>query len=105
MQLDHAFPDELRELTARLNAPFAVSDVKFKPAVVSGNRALALAYVDARVVQDRLDEVFGVGDWQDDYECSPDGSVICRLRVKIGDEWVTRVDVGSPSERPDSGDR
>jgi hypothetical protein len=38
-----------------LAAPFDRSVVKFKPAVVQGNRALALAYVDARVIQDRLD--------------------------------------------------
>jgi hypothetical protein len=88
-----------------LAAPFDVSEVKFKPAVVSGNRALALAYVDARVIQDRLDEVLGVTGWQDDYECLPDGSVVCRLRLKVGGEWLTKVDVGGPSEQPDEGDR
>lgn len=88
-----------------LSAPFEPTAVKFKPAVVSGNRALALAYVDARVIQDRLDEVLGVNGWQDDYECLADGSVVCRLRLRLGDEWVTKVDVGSPSEQPDSGDR
>lgn len=49
----------VEELTAALAAPFDPREVKFKPAVVSGNRALALAYVDARVIQDRLDEVLG----------------------------------------------
>src|SRR5262249_30021593 len=29
----------------------------------------------------------------------------CKLRLKIGDEWVTKMDVGSPSEQPDGGDR
>src|SRR5581483_208283 len=69
------------------------------------NRALALGYVDARVIQDRLDEVLGVEGWQDEYECLPDGSVICRLRLRIGDAWVTKMDVGGPSEQPDGGDR
>src|ERR1043166_9110173 len=105
MQVVQNLPAEMRELAARLTAPFDASEVKFKPAVVSGTRALAIAYVDARSVQDRLDNVFGFEHWQDDYECLPDGLVICRLRVKIGDDWVTRVDVGSPSEQPDSGDR
>src|SRR3984957_8316377 len=86
-------------------APFAPREVKFKPALVSGNRALALAYVDARVIQDRLDDVLGVEGWSDDYECLPDGSVVCRLRLKIGGEWITKVDVGGPSEQPDGGDR
>jgi hypothetical protein len=96
---------EIASLTQALAAPFDLADVKFKPAVVSGNRALALAYVDARTIQDRLDEVLGVMGWQDSYKLLPDGSVMCRLRLKIGDEWIAKVDVGGQSEQPDGGDR
>src|SRR5438046_7273945 len=96
---------EVEALTKALSAPFALTEVKFKPAVVSGNRAMALAYVDARVIQDRLDDVLGVDGWQDDYECREDGSVVCRLRLRLGAEWITKVDVGGPSEQPDGGDR
>ncbi|HEY7154991.1 MAG TPA: Rad52/Rad22 family DNA repair protein [Gemmataceae bacterium] len=95
----------VEELTEALAAPFDPRAVRFKPAVVSGNRALALAYVDARSIQDRLDEVLGVTGWQDEYECLPDGSVVCRLRLRLGDEWITKMDVGGPSEQPDEGDR
>jgi hypothetical protein len=96
---------DVKTVTQALSAPFDPKEVKFKPQVVQGNRALALGYVDARVIQDRLDEVLGVEGWQDEYECLPDGSVICRLRLRIGDEWVTKMDVGGPSEQPDGGDR
>ncbi len=96
---------DVEALTGALAAPFDPGEVRFKPAVVSGNRAMALAYVDARVIQDRLDEVLGVAGWQDDYECLPDGTVVCRLRLRLGDTWVTKVDVGGPSEQPDGGDR
>jgi len=95
----------LNKVTQALAAPFDPSLVKFKPAVVQGNRALALAYVDARVIQDRLDEVLGVENWQDEYDSLPDGSVVCRLRLRLGEGWVTKVDVGSPSEQPDEHDR
>jgi hypothetical protein len=95
----------VEELTEALAAPFDPRAVRFKPAVVSGNRALALAYVDARAIQDRLDEVLGVIGWQDEYECLPDGSVVCRLRLRLGDEWITKMDVGGPSVQPDEGDR
>jgi hypothetical protein len=100
-------PEQLviQAIEKALAAPFEASEVKSKPAVVQGNRALALFYVDARVIQDRLDEVLGVTGWQDDYECLPDGSVICRLKIRFGSEWFTKVDVGSPSEQPDGGDR
>src|SRR5262245_31270829 len=92
-------------LTEALAAPFDPREVRFKPGVVSGNRALALVYVDARVIQDRLDDVLGVSGWQDEYECLPDGSVVCRLRLRLGEEWITKMDVGGPSEQPDEGDR
>src|ERR1700760_370682 len=96
---------DVQALTRALSAPFDPSLIRWKPGVVSGNRALALAYVDARTIQDRLDEVLGVEGWQDDYECLPDGSVVCRLRLRLGNDWVTKVDVGGPSEQPDGGDR
>jgi hypothetical protein len=97
--------ERTKELTDALASPFDPTHVKFKPAAVQGNRALALAYIDARVVQDRLDEVVGVTGWQDEYEVLQDGSVVCRLRIHLGEEWITKVDVGSPSEQPDEHDR
>jgi hypothetical protein len=96
---------EIEALTQALSAPFDPREVKFKPAVVSGNRAMALAYIDARVIQDRLDSVVGVLGWQDEYESLPDGSVVCKLRLRLGEEWITKMDVGGPSEQPDEGDR
>jgi hypothetical protein len=88
-----------------LSAPFDVSEVKFKPQAIKGNRALALAYVDVRAIMDRLDHVLGVENWQDRYQLLPDSSVMCQLRLKIGDRWITKADVGGPSEQPDGGDR
>jgi hypothetical protein len=96
---------EVDALMQALAAPFDPREVKFKPAVVSGHRAMAMAYIDARVIQDRLDEVLGGAGWQDEYECLPDGSVVCRLRLRLGSEWITKMDVGGPSEQPDEGDR
>src|SRR2546423_5953972 len=92
---------DVESLTRALLAPFELTEVKFKPAVVSGNRAMALAYVDARVIQDRLDDVLGVAGWQDDYECREDGSVVCRLRLRLCAQWITKVDIAGPSQQPD----
>ena len=94
-----------RALAAALTSPFQIGEVKFKPQSVKGTRALALAYIDCRVIQDRLDDVLGVAEWMDEYEILADGSVMCRLRLKLNGEWVTKTDVGSPSEQPDGGDR
>lgn len=97
--------DEAREIQRRLAVPFDVREVKFKPQQVKGNRAIALCFIDARLIQDRLDEVVGVENWEDCYKLLTDGSVMCRLRVNIGGRWITKMDVGSPSEQPDAGDR
>lgn len=97
--------NEQAELARRLAAPFDQREVRFKPCVVSGNRALAQAYVDARVIEDRLDDVMGVENWHDGYDFLPDGSVVCSLSLRFGDEWITKTDVGGPSEQPDGGDR
>lgn len=96
---------DANSITEALAAPFELAELKFKPQVVKGNRAMALAYVDARAIQDRLDNVLGVEGWQDEYTRLEDGSVICKLRLRIGDDWITKMDVGSPSEQPDGGDR
>src|SRR4051812_39766888 len=102
--IDTAEPD-VKAITRALSAPFDDTEVKFKPQAVKGNRALALAYVDVRAIMDRLDNVLGVANWQDHYQLLPDNSVMCRLRLRIGDRWITKTDVGGPSEQPDGGDR
>lgn len=96
---------DVKMIARALAAPFEDTEVKFKPQAVKGNRALALAYVDVRAIMDRLDNVLGVENWQDRYQLLPDNSVMCRLRLRIGDQWITKSDVGGPSEQPDGGDR
>jgi hypothetical protein len=94
-----------RDIAKLLAAPFPLSEVKFKPQAVKNNRALAAPYVDVRAVMDRLDQAVGIGGWKDRLGLLPDGSVLCRLKLWVGDRWVERSDVGSPSEQPDNGDR
>lgn len=49
----------------RLSEPFPVEEVKWLPAF--GNRGGVLAYVDARTVTNRLNEVVGAENWMDRY--------------------------------------
>jgi hypothetical protein len=95
------------DLARRLREPFPASVIKFKPQTVTkdGTRAMAVAYVDATAITDRLDDVFGIGGWQDHYEVLPDGCVICTLQVFIHDVWVQKQDVGQPSGQPDEGNK
>jgi hypothetical protein len=94
-----------RAIKSALAAPFDPREVHFRPAAVSGHRALALAYVSTQAVEDRLDSVLGVNGWQDDYEVLPGGCVVCRLKVLLGGQWLVKSDVGAPGELPEEGDR
>jgi hypothetical protein len=107
--------EKMKELLARQTVEWRIRkgfadffdprQLKWLPKIVKGNRALAMCYIDARLVEDRLDEVVGVGRWCDEYEVLTDGSVVCKLSVKFADEWITKCDVGSLSDQPDVGDR
>ena len=57
-----------------------------------GTAAMALAYMDARDVMDRLDAVCGPENWQDSYVESAKGRVICTISILIGDQWVSKSD-------------
>jgi hypothetical protein len=96
---------EQKQLSMLLTAPFPPDAVHWKPLLVRDGRALAVAFLDARSVMRRLDEVFGVAGWQTRLEFLPSGTVVCTLSVKIGDVWIVKTDVGSPSDQADEGDR
>ncbi len=96
---------DTKQLSLALTAPFPADCIHWKPLSIKGNRALAVAFLDARAVMQRLDSVFGVGGWRDSYVVADGGSVICTLSVKVDGEWVCKTDVGSPSEQPDDGDK
>jgi hypothetical protein len=82
----------LEAVFAALAAPFPPEIVELKPGVVreEKRRALALAYVDARHYQARLDAVVGPDGWQVAYRPWGERAVICALTI-LG---ITREDVG-----------
>lgn len=92
-------------IQAQLAAPFPPDVISWKAQSVKNDKALAVAYIDARDVMDRLDATVGVVGWRDSYRLLTDGSVRCKLKVEICGKWVSKEDVGSPSEQPDCGDR
>lgn len=57
-----------------------------------GTKALALAYIDARDVMERLDAVCGPANWQDSYTETTRGRVICTISIRCGDTWVAKSD-------------
>jgi hypothetical protein len=91
---------EHSDLLAQLRRPFPANAVEWKVGATNAKKnpptkptkALMMAYVDARAVQDRLDAIFGAA-WTDDYEdCK--GGVRCRLTLTIDGQRFTRTDAG-----------
>lgn len=74
-------------------------EMSYKWRVQSTNQwgCQCVAYIDSRMVQDRLDEVCGPGGWQNKYEII-NGSMFCSIGIKIGDEWIWKTDCGTESQ-------
>jgi hypothetical protein len=51
----------------KLHEPFLPSQVHWRVGAVKGDRGIALAYLDARDIMDRLDSVCGSENWQVEY--------------------------------------
>lgn len=82
-----------------LQKPLEISDIDFRVGEIRGSAkayATILAYKDARVDMNRLDEVTG-GLWQNKYERDSKGVLQCGIAIKIGDEWVWKWSCGTPS--------
>ena len=90
---------------AELKKPFDPKRVSWRVGSTTGDKSkgLALAYIDARDVQDRLDEVCGMENWQCRYALQGQ-TTICEIGVKIGDEWVWKADgAGSTDVEAEKG--
>jgi len=82
-----------------LQKPLAISDIDFRVGEIRGSSkayATILAYKDARVDMNRLDEATE-GLWQNKYERDSKGVLQCGIGIKIGDEWVWKWSCGTPS--------
>lgn len=78
---------------AQLTAPFPPERVSWRVGATSQDKkkGLALAYIDARDVMERLDKVVGPANWQSRYPHA-NGKTVCEIGLKIGDEWVWKAD-------------
>lgn len=88
------------DIFANLDRPFSDQDVKWRVGRQSrdGKKAALLAYVDARSVQARFDGVVGKENWSVTYVPFGDtGAVMATVSVRINGEWVSKSDIGSPS--------
>ena len=80
---------DMKAIAAELAAPFADEDIEW----LEEDNGKVLAYADARVREDRLDEVVGVGNWS----CKvlvQNGCVVSTVSILIDGEWVSKDSIG-----------
>jgi hypothetical protein len=82
-----------------LHTPFPAAEIEWRVGSTNGDKTsgLALAYLTARHVMERLDAVCGPENWQDRYEFHG-ARTVCYLSLRIGDEWVTKADGAGDSD-------
>lgn len=89
----------MSDLLKKLKEPFRKEELEFRVGATNNDKSmgLALAYVQARAIQNRLDELFGVDGWTVSYKEISAG-FICSLSIKINDRWVTKEDGAGMTE-------
>jgi len=78
-----------------LEAPFSADTVKWRVGRTAKNNktsAAMLAYVDGRIVMNRLDKAVGRANWEDSYTETVKGRIICTLAVEINGKKISRSD-------------
>ncbi len=90
------------EIIKRLREPFTGREIEWKIQVTTQDksRGMAVAYMDARAVQKRLDEVVGPFNWKNVYSLWHDNSQICGISIFNDErgEWVTKFDGAENSD-------
>ncbi len=88
---------QFKKIEKALAEPFDPFDIEWRvqqcgKASTGKKWAMVLAYITNRAIMERLDEVFGIEGWQNEYQFMPDGGVVCGLKCKIGTEWIVKYD-------------
>ncbi len=80
-------------LLERLSAPFLPATISWRVGAITKDKSkgLALAYIDARDVQDRLNEVCG-HEWQVKHHYCGGQMLACEIGIKVDGEWLWRGD-------------
>jgi hypothetical protein len=86
-----------------LRGPFRSDQISWRIGSTSDKNperpvGMALAYIDARDVMDRLDDVCGPENWQDRYFETAKGRMMCTLALRIEGEWVEKSDGAGDSD-------
>src|SRR5487761_128479 len=82
-----------KQILTQLKAEFPPEEVRS----MSGPGGKTYAYIDARAVMDRLDEVVGPENWSTRFVPLPSGALVCELSVY----GITKADAGETGLKMD----
>lgn len=81
----------MNDLLAELGAPFPRDKIHWRVGATNNGRGIPLAYLNARDVMERLDEIVGPENWMDRYD-ETTKRLICYLSIRLDGEWITKAD-------------
>lgn len=84
---------------AAISAPFPADRISWRVGSTTQDKkkGMALAYIDARDVYERLDAVCGPAGWQCRYPHA-DKKTVCEIGIKVGDEWIWKANGAGDSD-------
>ena len=94
----------MNERLSKLSEPFPAEAIDWRVGATNADKTkgIALAYLQARPVMDRLDEVVGPGNWTDTYTpiLGANGPIgfICTLSLFVDGNWVSKSDGADTSD-------
>lgn len=89
----------MTDLLKALSAPFDPARISWRVGSTTKDKTkgMALAYIDSRDVQDRLDAVCGASGWQCRYPHAGQKTV-CAIGIKVDGEWIWKEDGAGDSD-------
>ena len=102
------------DIFEQLKAPFPPESVHWRVGATNAKKlgvkpweatkGIALAYIDARDVMERLDSVVGAGNWQCRYPLASGSLLICEIGIRVDGEWIWKANgAGETDVEADKG--
>lgn len=88
------------EIFNALRRPFPARSINWRPGAVTKDRTrcIALAFIDARDVMQRLNDVVGFNRWQCRYPIVDSGLVICEVGLELDGAWIWKANGAGESD-------
>jgi len=93
---------DAKEISKKLKAYFPENELEWRVQQSGMTKngepyAMVLCYVQARAIENRLDEVVGFENWQNEIRVEGD-NIIAKLGVRINGEWIWKENGASQTE-------